>query len=71
MYKQKSELVKMNLTEIAEYLCDLERTDVTAKVNGIEYVEWCQSDLIDALDELGINDKELDQEIKKVKGKLK
>lgn len=64
MYKKKSELVKMTLMEIAEYMCELERTDEIAKVNGMEYVEWCQSDLMDALDDMGITDEELAAEIK-------
>ena len=66
MYKTKLELLAMSGKEIAEYCKWLEQNDQIAKNNGFEYVEWCQSELMDALDELGISDEEFDALLRSV-----
>jgi len=68
MYKNKEELIKMSLMEIAEHVDRLESTDENAKINSIEYIEWCEGDLLDALDEKQIDDADFDTALSVVKG---
>lgn len=55
MYKSKQELLKMSVEEIAAYIVALEKNDSITKVNGLEYVDWCQHELSDALEDMGFD----------------
>jgi hypothetical protein len=46
-YKSYDELIEMTVEQVAEYTLDLEENDEIAKINGLEYVEWCGNELDD------------------------
>lgn len=48
-YKSYDELIEMTVEQVAEYTLDLEENDEIAKINGLEYVEWCGNELDDYL----------------------
>jgi len=66
IYKSKAQLLKMSANEIAEYCNWLEKNDQIAKINGLEYIEWCEDELMEALDELNISVAEFEALLKEV-----